>query len=220
MTTGLTDLTSLERSAFRRFYDDGIFDIYVGTMILVMGVGAVLSDQIGNEVASMLLLLGLAFAVTVPLLLWRRHLLRTRLGDFKPGPQRRRRIRKTRLVLFGSVVLGVIAFAIAAAAFRSDAGEDLIGIVVPLLWFLNATIVFGAMAYLLDVPRFFAHGLIIGVAMPALIWPDVFWDTQVPPLLAFGIPGLIVAAVGIYKLIGFLRDYPLLEMGEELDAGN
>ena len=218
MTTGLTDLRNLERSAFRRFYDDGIFDIYVGTMVLVMGMGALLSDEIGNEVVSMLLLVGLALAITVPLLLWRRHLLRTRLGDFKPGPQRRRKIRSTRLVLLGSVVMGVVAFAIAAAAFRSDTSEDVIGLVVPLLWFLNATIVFGAMGYLLDVPRFFAHGLIIGVAMPALIWPDVLWDMEVAPWLAFGVPGLLVAAIGVYKLAGFLHNYPLLETGETVDG--
>ena len=113
MTTGLTDLTTLERDAFRKFYDDGIFDVYVGIMLITMGVAAVIADRINNEALSMLLMLGLAVAVTVPLLLWRRHLLRSRLGEFKPGPARRRKISRTRLVLFGSVLLGVLAFVVA-----------------------------------------------------------------------------------------------------------
>lgn len=211
MTTGLTDLKTLERDAFRKFYDDGIFDIYVGTMLIAMGVAAVFADRMNSEALSMLLVLGLGVAVTVPLLLWRRHLLRSRLGEFKPGPARRRKISATRIVLLGSVLLGVLAFTVAAIAYRSDSSVDVAGLVVPLLWFLNSMIVFGAMAYLLDVPRFYIHGVVIGSAMPILIWPDVLWDTRVPPWLAFGAPGLIVAGVGLYKLIHFLRDYPALE---------
>ena len=217
MTTGLTDLKTLERDAFRKFYDDGIFDIYVGTMLIVMGVAAALTDRMNSEALSMLLILGLAVAVTVPLLLWRRHLLRSRLGEFKPGPARRRKISATRIVLFGSVLLGVLAFAVAAIAYRSDSSVDVAGLVVPLLWILNSMIVFGAMAYLLDVPRFYFHAVVIGFAMPILIWPDVLWDTRVPPWFAFGAPGLIVAGVGLYRLIHFLRDYPAL--GTEV-AGN
>ena len=211
MTMGLTDLKTLERDAFRKFYDDGIFDIYLGAMLITMGVAAVLADQMNNEGLSMLLMLGLAIAVTVPLLLWRRHLLRSRLGEFKPGPARRRKISRTRLILLGSVLLGVLAFVVAAIAYRSDSSVDVAGLVIPLLWILNSMIVFGAMAYLLDVPRFYIHGVIIGFAMPILIWPDVLWDTQVPPWLAFGGPGLVVAAIGFYKLIHFLRAYPALE---------
>jgi hypothetical protein len=218
MTTGLTDLKTLERDAFRKFYDDGIFDIYIGAMLITMGVAAVFADQMQSEALSMLLTLGLAIAVTVPLLLWRRHLLRSRLGEFKPGPARRRKITKTRLVLLGSVLLGILAFVVAAIAYRADSDVDVAGLVVPLLWFLNSMIVLGAMAYLLDVPRFYAYGVIVGLAMPILIWPDVLWDTRVAPWLAFGGPGLIVAAVGFYKLARFLRNYPVLETGVVADG--
>jgi hypothetical protein len=211
MTTGLTDLKTLEREAFRKFYDDGIFDIYVGAMLITMGIAAIFADAIDSEGMSMLLTLGLAMAVTVPLLLWRRHLLRSRLGDFKPGPARRRKIATTRLFLLGSVLLGLVAFAVATVAYSSDSSVDVAGLVVPLLWIVNSVVVFGAMAYFLDVPRFYAHGVIIGFAMPLLIWPDVLWDTRVAPWIAFGIPGLAVALVGIYKLVGFLRDYPIPE---------
>jgi hypothetical protein len=218
MATGLTDLKALERDAFRKFYDDGVFDCYVGIMLITMGVAAVFADQMNNEGLSMLLTLGLAIAVTVPLLLWRRHLLRSRLGEFKPGPARRRKISKTRLVLLGSVLLGVLAFVVATIAYRSDSSVDVIGLVIPLLWLLNSMVVFGGMAYLLDVPRFYAHGVIIGFAMPILIWPDVLWDTKVEPWLAFGLPGLIVVVVGLYKLAGFLRSYPVLTTEGAVDG--
>ena len=213
MTTGLTDLKALERNAFRKFYDDGIFDFYVGAMLITMGVAAIFADRLSSEFQSMLLILGLALVVTVPLLMWRRHLLRSRLGDFKPGPARRRKIAVTRLVLLGSVLVGLVAFIVATIAYRSDADIDAAGLVVPLLWMLNSLIVFGAMAYLLDVPRFYAHAVIISFAMPLLIWPDMLWDTKVEPWLAFGLPGLVVASIGLRKLMGFLQAYPVV--GEE-----
>jgi hypothetical protein len=143
MTTGLTDLRALERDAFRKFYDDGVFDIYLGAMLITMGVAALFADRLSNEFQSGLLTLGLALVVTVPLLLWRRQLLRSRLGDFKPGPARRRKIATTRLFLLGSVLLGVIAFIVAAIAYRSEADIDLVGLIVPLLWVLNSLIVLG-----------------------------------------------------------------------------
>ncbi len=219
MTTGLTDLGTLERDAFRKFYDDGVFDIYVGAMLITMGVAAIFADRLSNELQSGLLTLGLALVVTVPLLLWRRHLLRSRLGDFKPGPARRRKIAVTRLVLLGSVLVGLVAFIVATIAYRSDADIDAAGLIVPLLWMLNSLIVFGAMAYLLEVPRFYAHAVIISFAMPLLIWPDMLWDTKVAPWLAFGLPGLIVALIGLRKLVEFLQTYPVLETEAAIDGG-
>ena len=208
MTTGLTNLEELERDAFRRFYDDGIFDVYMGSMLIMMGIAAVITDRMDSGLADGFVTLGLALAVTIPLLLWRRHLLRTRLGEFKPGPERRRKIRGTRLVLLGSVVLGVVVFGVTAAVLNSDTSTDVLGAVVPLVWFFNAVIVLGAMAYFLDVPRFYFHGVIFGLAMPLLIWPDLLWDVKMEPWIAFGLPGLVVALVGVRKLIDFLREYP------------
>jgi hypothetical protein len=218
MTTGLTDLRNLEREAFRKFYDDGIFDVYLGVILITMGIAAAITDQMDNEIAGMFITLGLAMGITIPLLLWRRHLLRSRLGDFKPGPERQRKIRGTRLVLLGSVVLGIVAFGVAAAAFNSDTSADTLGAIIPLIWFLNSVGVLGAMAYFLDVPRFYAHGVVVGLAMPLLIWPDVLWDNKIEPWIAFGIPGSTVIAVGIYKLIHFLREYPAPAAGEIADV--
>lgn len=211
MTTGLTDLKQLEREAFRRFYDDGIFDIYVGAMLVAMGIGALISDRIDNEATSMIAILGIGLVVTIPLLLARRSLLRNRLGTFEPGPERRRKIAGTRLVLLGSVVLGVAAFGIAAAVYKSGSGADTLAALLPVLWFANTAIVFGAAAYFLDVPRFYALGLIAGTAMPLLIWPDLLWEYQIHPVLAFGLPGAVICGVGIFKLLGFLERYPALQ---------
>ena len=61
MTTGLTDLSKLEKETFRRFYEDGIFDIYLGAILAVMGIAAAITDQMESEAAGMFVTLGLFF---------------------------------------------------------------------------------------------------------------------------------------------------------------
>ena len=80
--------------------------------------------------------------------------------------------------------------------------------IVPVLWFVNAVVVFGAMAYLLDVPRFYAYGIIGGLVMPLMIWPEELWGIEFPAWLIFGAAGIAVIAVGLYKLRRFLHQYP------------
>lgn len=213
MVTGLTDLDRFERDAFRRFYEDGIVDIHVGSTLVVLGIAALFTDRVGNEAIIMIILLVLELLVTVPLLVLRRSLLRSRLGTFRPGPRRRHRIAVHRAVLVGSLVLGVVAFSITAAVTHDRGGAEVLAALLPAVWFVNAVVVFGVGAYLLDVPRFLLLGLLIGTAMPALIWPDLLWDRQVHPVLAFGVPGAAVVAIGLDRLLRFLRDYPVLTAG-------
>jgi hypothetical protein len=217
MTTGITDLGQLERNAFSRFYDDGLVDVYVGVMLVITGAANVVAD--GTEVPGQTLIwmMVLAFGVTVPLLMLRRHLLRTRLGSFQPGPQRRKRIKGTWLALLASTVLGVVMFGI-VMLLGGDFDGDTVGVVLPIVWFVNGVVVFGAGAYFLDVPRFYFHGVMWGLAMPLLIWPDLLWDYRLAPWLALGIPGGVIAAVGIDKLFTFLRRYPAVPMVGDIDA--
>lgn len=213
MNAPITDLHKLEREAFRRYYEDGVFDIYLGLMLLVFSAASVLWQTLESELVSYVAMLGLALAVTLPLLAYRRRLLRERLGTFQPGPQRKLRISRTRWVLLGSVVLGVLVFGAMALAVTGASSLDLLALVVPLLWLVNAVVVFGAMAYYLDVPRFYAYGIVAGLLMPLLIWPDALWGVELPAWLIFGSAGLAVVAYGVVKLRRFLRRYPAPQHG-------
>ncbi|HSM34007.1 MAG TPA: hypothetical protein VK987_07930 [Anaerolineae bacterium] len=208
MNQALTDLDRLEREVFRRFYEDGVFDLYLGAMLLVFFASATLWETMENVLVAYVGMLASALIVTVPLLRFRRRLLRERLGSFTPGPRRRFRITRTRWVLAASVVLGLVAFAIAAVVYVDGISADLVAFIVPLLWLVNAVVVFGAMAYLLDVPRFAVYGIVGGLLMPLLIWPDALWGVRLPPWLVFGAAGVSVMVVGFWKLRRFLRRYP------------
>lgn len=213
--TGLTDLKALEKQAFRRFYEDGIFDIFLGVMLATMAVGAPIADWTGSEFTGLAVMFGIAVVSVIVLMAVRRRLLAARLGGFTPGPARRRRISAVRLALLASVVIGLLLFAVLALGDVSIASLE---VLMPVIWFINAVVVLGAMAYLLDVPRFYLYGFLFGMVMPVMIWPDVLWDYRIPPVIALGVPALVVIVVGLFKLTSFLRNYPVQSPTEQPDV--
>jgi hypothetical protein len=218
--TNLSDLKVLERDAFRKFYEDGLFDVFFGLMLTTMAIGAVVSDSLGSEGAGMLAMLGISVILVVLLMVTRRRLLLARLGSFQPGPDRRRKISASRLALLGSVIAGVVLTAFATAAYGDDVSIASFEVAMPVLWFINAVVVMGAMAHFLDVPRFYVYGVLFGLAMPLLVWPDVVWDISIPPWVAFGAPGVVIVAIGLFKLRRFLRQYPPLPSVQEVPHGS
>jgi hypothetical protein len=215
MEAHLTDLETLERQTFRRFYDDGLLDLLLGLMLIGISFASVVQDWLGSEAISLLLMVAIAAALVAALKVGRAKLLKERLGRFTPAPQRRRKITMARLVLLGSMVVGVAGFALGAVAGTEGVSATTAEIVLPLVWFVNATVVMGLAAYLLDVPRFALYGLLFGMVGPLLIWPDVMWDVRVPPPLAFGIPAVPIVCIGLWKLMRFLKDYPVLAAAED-----
>lgn len=219
MATQLPDLKALERQAFSKFYEDGLLDLLLGLMMVLIGSGALVQDRFDSELASSAVMVAAAVVLVGAFSVVRARVVRPRLGAFQPRPERRRRITATRLVLLGSALLGVVAFAIAGVAGGAGAPPTGVEVLLPVVWFVNATVVLGLMAYLLDVPRFYLYGVLFGLVGPVLIWPDVLWDVRVPPSLAFGILAAPILAAGAWKLVHFLRTYPRVAPEPEADLG-
>lgn len=209
MQAPLQDLEELEKQAFRRFYDDGLLDLLLGLMMVGMSLGYYVQEWLDSEVAGLSAMLGVAVVLVAILKVSRTRLLDSRLGRFTPADRRRRKIHRTRLALLGSAALGVIAFALGAVGQSDGQSMASVEVLLPLLWFVNATVVLGITAYLLDVPRFALYGILFGLVGPLQIWPDVLWDVRVPPPLAFGLPAMPIIAIGLWRLMRFLRDYPV-----------
>ncbi len=208
MMTGLADFGNVERDAFRKFYEDGLFDLFLGLMMGILALGHVVADWSGSEILAYLVFGCLALVLVAILKMTRLRLLRSRLGDFKPGPARRRRITIFRLALLTSVLLGLVAFIVTAAVYKNGVSVASLEVWVPIAWFINATVIFGIMAYTLDVPRFYLWGVLFGSAGPLLIWPDALWDLPVPSAGGFVAAAAVIASTGVYKLTHFLRDHP------------
>lgn len=198
--TDYQDLGTLEKSAYRGSYSDGIVDIYVGLSLLWIGLAWIwLSDLAG--------LAGILPAVfIVPMLAFRKRMVETRVGYVKWAEPRRRWERRNLVaVLAAGVLLLVLGLGAYVAVTQSSAETDVVSTLIPGLpaWLL-ALLAIG-LGFLMQTWRMFAYAAVLAVGGLVTAWADASpgW-----PMLAAGI---VITATGAVMLVRFLHDYPMIE---------
>ena len=196
------NLKELERKAWRSFFDDGLWDIFLGLLLATMGVSGLLDHSSLTENWAMTIYIGLLVVIMLSFWLAKRFITVPRIGRVKFGHKRKVRRIKTALVLFVSVVFGLIVMFLTAATGSG---------IMPAIWAINMLVVFGAMGYFLDFERLYFIGLMYAIAIPLneiLIALEVI---RIGPYIFF-VCGAITVAMGIFYLVRFLNNYPVIQL--------
>jgi hypothetical protein len=202
-------LKELERKAWTSTFQDGLWDIFLGLLLLAMAVWALLSDVGFSESLGMAIYIGLEVLAILVLLAGKKMITVPRMGRVKFGPRRKAKLNWVRVVLFISVLVGAGVF-VAGLAVRSDRPEWLnASFFLPAAWVVNAIVVFSLGAYFLDFSRLYLIGVLYALPVPLDILFRKFTDIDLS-FLAFGAPAMVILIVGLVMLVRFLRDYPLL----------
>ena len=200
------DLKELEKKAYRSFFEDGIWDIYLGLMLLVIGGGPALlalgasvmwaaSAPLAAAVLGMLIFYGGKKHLTVP-----------RLGAVQFGAARRLGRKKTSLVLACSALVGVALLVLAATRSLSSLG--LAGVpTVAIIFAANCLVVFGLGAYYLDFGRLYVYGLLYAVPFPLAVVLAERWSAAAGFIVAYALSAAPMMLVGSILLVRFLRRY-------------
>jgi hypothetical protein len=203
------NLKQIERRAWRSTFQDGLWDIYLGLLLLAMAVGAWMSDMGASKglyYATYAGLMGLAM-----LALWagKRFITIPRMGRVKFGPKGKARRKKARLLLTISVVVGALLFVFIwlAVAGKWSQGAPW-RLIAPLVWTVNVLIVFGLGGYFLDFQRLYLIGLMYALAVPLDETLRALFGLDLSPL-AFGLPALVILGMGLVVFARFMRQYPL-----------
>jgi hypothetical protein len=205
------DLNQLEKKAFRAIHQDGLWDIYIGGVVLSMSVLAYSeADDAFPLPRFLLFLLGLGLSYLV---FWggRKYLTTPRLGQVKFGPRRQQRKRTMVFVLCGIVLLQVLVLAgtlllwnnpqWAASLGLTGTDRDRERLLVAVVGALFVGPSTALIAYFNDFMRGYYISLLLALAVFALIW--------------FGQPiyliaaGLLILLPGAVLFIRFLRAHPL-----------
>jgi hypothetical protein len=187
-----TDLKQMERKAWTSYFQDGMWDIFMGLLMLAMGVH-LLTDNGPIHYALM------AIAV-LALILVRRYITVPRLGRARFGPMRKVKNRAVIVVLAISVLAGVGGF-IASAAGAGPPPESFAAL-IPFFTLLT----FGLMAFFMDFPRLYAYGFLFALSISLAI---AFKDDTAATVL-FLVSGGLGLLVGVTMLARFIRRYPRL----------
>jgi hypothetical protein len=222
MTTDM-DLKELERKAFRSTFQDGLWDIFLGLLLLNMGGGALLGGSEKSPLWGMVVLT--VFAGGVLLLFWagKKFVTAPRIGTAKFGRQRKGKLKKVRLVLFVSVLLGALMALWGVGA--SVAGVPYVIARLPLpayVWAAQCVVVFSLGAYFMDVTRFYLYGVLYAVPFPLgiLLAQNTSLSGTASMALTFGVAGATMVLVGVALFVRFLRAYPkTAQVGFDQDGG-
>jgi len=201
------NLASLERRAWRSTFDDGLFDLLLGSMLLLNGLGSVVPDS--------RVLYPFYFALIGAFWILKWRVVLPRAGAARFAPARRRRKALAAGVLLVATIVGSAATAIMVmggpAAEWLRAHPAVMNAGFPAL----VLAVFSALALLLDVARI--H--LIGVASAVGFGTDLWLGSGIGFLVA----GVLVSLIGLRLFAGFLGSHPRPDpgsgAGEHHDAG-
>ena len=193
-------LQSMEQSAYRRTYSDGIIDLFVGVSFLFIGAVWIWLPDYGA-------LAGILPAVLVTAAITgRKQFVVRRLGYVRWSEPRRDKERRNLIMLLGGgvfmLLVGVLAFLVVEGSLVDKTMLDLLapGLLAWLLAFLAL-----GLAVLLEAWRFVFYGsaLAAGGLATALLEANPGW-----PLLGSGV---VIAITGLVMLILFVRSHPVPE---------
>jgi hypothetical protein len=205
------DLKGIERKAFRSVHQDGLWDIYIGGIVLCMSF---LAYTVSNE-AKPLLRFGLYLAGmgVFYLIFWagKKYLTTPRLGQVKFGPRRQKRKQIMLGVLAGIVGLLVVILVgtillwknpnLAARLGFSQANPDLERLLVATIGALFVGPSMVLLAYFNEFMRGYYIAVILSLAVFSLTW----FGKPVYLVLS----GLLIIIPGLILFVRFLRSHPL-----------
>ena len=204
-------LKSAERKAFRITFADGLWEVFLGGIILQFAIAPILSETMGDFWSSAVFLpvWGILY-ITIWLI--RKYIITPRVGTVNLGKPRKKKLRVFSIVILCVNILIFLLGIVVAVIFEDISGMLIAGI-------LGIFILFGfsAAAYILDYPRLFFYGLLLLIS--PLVGEWLYANHGVShhgyPVV-FGFSSGLLILIGLITFFNFLKDTPKIEFPEDV----
>ena len=148
-------------------FEDGIWEIYLGLFFAMMSVHSITRNYFGPVVNAMLVLGVLVVLVGLAWLINKNH-VRPRIGLVKFGAGMKKKVRISRGFLMLLVLVTLLLVVVASQGLLKESGWNNLpkwvrDFDVDLIFAIVIIILFSAIAYQLDLPRFYLYGILLGV---------------------------------------------------------
>ena len=218
MTQSL-NLKELERLAFRRTFQDGLLDIYLGGLFAsfaAFGFTIFPGSQTGSLTTLLYYLAGSGLSGLV-FWLGKKYITLPRIGLVNFGPARQKRKRDLILALAVIVAVQVLVVLLQFAALRSPAAHEGLASFLGQAGSANLMVAVFAVifvapgmlliAYKADIPHGYYHAVVMALGVFLMILLDqAGW-------MVLG--GALILVPGLVQLVRFLRRYPVEHLPDE-----
>jgi hypothetical protein len=206
----LPDIKKLERQVYQTVYRDGIYDITLGFLFLVIAFNPLLYKT--GVPRAIIYLIELVLAGSI-LIVGKRYITLPRAGIMKPLARRQKTAWK---VLLSGIILFILLTSIIllkSFGILSLSLENLS--ITPLIISLAFLILFTILAAVMSYFMIFLAGLLFAISIPIseILFPIL--GEPLDSLIPFAASGLIILVIGMIRLFSFIHKYPCRK--EEVD---
>jgi len=204
------NLKELELKAFRSTFQDGLWDIYFGLIVICMSF-FIYRPATGYSPLNILLMLASMVVACALFLAGKRFITLPRMGQVKFGEKRARR-KKTMMLVLGVVILIQVTllaiqfvgwrnpeFGAKLNAFLQEKNAMDLAIATIGSLFVGPSMIL--VAYFTDFPR----GYFIAVMMALAVFLAIYLNQSIYPIIT----GILIAVPGVVLFLRFLQKYPL-----------
>ena len=199
------DLKELEKRAYTSIFQDGLFDIFIG-LIVIGWITNSLGDFFDTPFV-ITILFSYYIIVCILFILLKAFVSTPRMGKAKFGPTRKLNVK--RFFIFSIINTSILVILLVLPYTGLFQGISVGGLLFPLListvfiWFPLSLV-----AFFIKFNRMYVYAIIGGLAF---FFSDVLRDF-VPYLISsciiFGISGGIILIIGLQIFLKFLKKYP------------
>ena len=197
------ELRELEKKAYKSTFQDGLWDIYFGILVLGWGLSALVKHYLDVPKAFVFVMTPiLAFLV-----LWAGKAIVTipRMGLVNFGQKRKKAAQKLLIFGFAIFIISLSSYILTISKVLPQLDNKYLSALKIGAFFL---IVLWIIAFFLDFIRLYYFAVLFAICFP---WAELLYNhvgTPLDELLSFGIGGVIILIVGIICMIRFLQKYP------------
>ena len=211
------NLKEIERQAFRSTYQDGLWDIYYGLIVISMTVFMTRPETGYTWVY--IVLMTAVFGITYGLFyVGKKYLTAPRLGSVVYGETRKRKKRTMSIILTVLIALQVLLLIVTALGWLytpfAQKLDQAVGGRSEILFvaLLGAVIVCTGMS----ITAFFSdfmRGYYIAFLMALAVFLMFYLNQPIIPILI----GILIILPGVFLLVRFLRKYPRIQAEQDHD---
>jgi len=201
----------MEKKAWRVNFEDGIFDIYFGIIIISLVPHLIFIEILPIPINFLLgpIIIGFALAFFI---LCKKYLIKPRIGTVKYGRKRKIRKMKTAIILSINVIALLILFLLRISDFWDNLNIPN-SVEILLIQLIFVTLPLCLVAYILQYHRLYIIAVLMG---SSFFFAELISNFITPPiniLFVFLIIGGLIILMGVFSMIKFTKKYPLEKEG-------